>query len=214
MFTAAAGAVPQLADWVDPRRSTPITDVLPAGRIHNRYRAQTDHTGRASTPGLVSVGDAVCTTTPLAGRSVTLALMQARRLLRLIGTHRDIDDVTTEFDVWCTADIRPWFDDHCHADADRERRWAGGDVDVTQKLPSDLIVAAATVAPEIAEATIPFATMDALPASLESVEPIARARFARGWRPALPHGPPRNELAEICARAEEASPPTSQRVTA
>ena len=31
---------------------------------------------------MISVGDAVCTTTPLAGRGVTLALMQARALVR------------------------------------------------------------------------------------------------------------------------------------
>ena len=209
VFAAAAAAVPGLGEWTDPGRSAPISDVLPAGRIHNRYRAQTDHAGRPWTPGLVSVGDAVCTTTPLAGRGVTLGLWQARRLVDLLDAGHDIGDITAEFDAWCSDAIRPWFDDHCHSDADRQRRWAGGDVDVTRALPSDLIVAAAAVAPEITASTDPYARMDALPASLESVEPIARAHFARGWRPAPPEGPPRDRLAEICARADRVTGTTA-----
>lgn len=209
VFAAAATAVPGIGEWTDPRRSAPISDVLPAGRIHNRYRAQTDHAGRPWTPGLVSVGDAVCTTTPLAGRGVTLGLQQARRLVHLLHAGGDIGDITTEFDTWCTDAVRPWFDDHCHSDADRHRRWAGGDVDVTRALPSDLIVAAGAVAPEITALTDPYSRMDALPASLESVEPIARAQYARGWRPALPAGPSRDELAELCARADRVTGTTA-----
>lgn len=201
VFTAAASAVPGIAEWIDPRRSRPLGEVLPAGRIHNRYRVQTDATGGPLTPGVISVGDAVCTTTPLAGRGVTLALMQARALVGILDAEPDVASATTVFDGWCTANIRPWFDDHCHADADRARRWGGGDVDVTRRLPSDLIVAATVAAPEIASTTEPFARMDALPASLDAVEPTARARYARGWRPALPDGPTRDELAEMCARA-------------
>jgi 2-polyprenyl-6-methoxyphenol hydroxylase-like FAD-dependent oxidoreductase len=213
VFTAAAAAVPQLAEWTDPRRSTPISDVLPAGSIHNRYRGQTDTSGRPSSPGLVSVGDAVCTTTPLAGRGVTLALLQARTLVDLLDGGTDIDSVTARFDDWCTAHIKPWFDDHCYADADRERRWSGADVDPTRMLPSDLIVAASAIEPEVASAVGDFATMDALPASLAAVEPAARAHYARGWRPALPAGPSRDELAAICVLAE-ANAPTSRRVSA
>ena len=40
--------------------------------------------GRPVLPGLISVGDAVCTTTPLAGRGVTLGLLQARELVRVL----------------------------------------------------------------------------------------------------------------------------------
>ena len=72
-------AIPQLAEWIDPARSQPITPVLPGGRMYNSYRGQLDGSGKPVLPGLISVGDAVCTTTPLAGRGVTLALMQARR---------------------------------------------------------------------------------------------------------------------------------------
>lgn len=206
VFTAAAASVPRLREWTDPLRSRPLGDVLPAGRIHNRYREQLDGRGRPWTPGVISVGDAVCTTTPLAGRGVTLGLLQARFLADALDDDPDIDSVTARFDTWCTQNIRPWFDDHCHADADRARRWGGGDVDVTRRLPSDLVVAATAAAPEIAAVTEPFGRMDALPSSLDSVEPTARACYASGWRPALPEGPTRDELAELCRAA--ASGPT------
>ena len=82
VFESAVRAIPQLAEWIDPARSQPITPVLPGGRMYNSYRGQLDGSGRPVLPGLISVGDAVCTTTPLAGRGVTLALMQARELIR------------------------------------------------------------------------------------------------------------------------------------
>jgi hypothetical protein len=39
--------------------------VLPGGKLFNGYRGQLDPAGRPATPGMISVGDAVCTTTPL-----------------------------------------------------------------------------------------------------------------------------------------------------
>jgi len=206
-FTAAAHAIPGLSEWADPRHSRPIAPVLPGGRLYNSYRGQLDGAGRPATPGLVSVGDAVCTTTPLAGRGVTLAFGQARALVRSLEEHgRDTDSATVQFDQWCTGNIRPWFDDHCHADADRIRRWAGGEVDVSRRLPSDLVVAAAAADGTLRAAVEPYARMDSLPASLDAVEPRAREIFAAGWRPAVPDGPTRAELAGLCAALERESP--------
>jgi 2-polyprenyl-6-methoxyphenol hydroxylase-like FAD-dependent oxidoreductase len=202
VFEAAVGAVPRLSEWTDPRRARPIAPVRPGGRLVNGYRGQLDPAGRPATPGMISVGDAVCTTTPLAGRGVTLALAQARALLRALDQHgTDIDSATIQFDHWCTENVRPWFDDHVRNDADRLRRWSGGDVDTTRRLPSDLIVAAATMrSADVALRTAvePYARMDALPASLDAVEPRAREIFAAGWRPDVPDGPTRAELADLC----------------
>jgi hypothetical protein len=39
--------------------------------------------------------------------------------------------------------------------------------------------------------------MRELPASLAAVEPRARAIYASGWRPPVPEGPTRDELAEL-----------------
>ncbi|HET6533639.1 MAG TPA: FAD-dependent oxidoreductase, partial [Actinoplanes sp.] len=73
-FEAAARAIPGLADWIDDERGTPITPVLPGARLHNTYRGQFDEHGRVPLPGLIHVGDAVCTTNPTAGRGIALGL--------------------------------------------------------------------------------------------------------------------------------------------
>jgi len=200
VFEAATRSIPGLAEWTDPDVAVPIARVLPGGRLFNGYRGQFDATGRPSAPGLISVGDAVCTTTPLAGRGVTLALAQARALVAALDCHgADTDSAARQFDDWCTANVRPWFDDHVSTDADRVRRWRGGRVDTSRRLPSDLVVAAGAVDDTVRAGAEPYATMTALPASLDAVEPRAREIFAAGWRPAEPDGPSRDELAELCA---------------
>ena len=206
VFDDAVRAIPCLADWIEPARSQPISAALPGGRLYNTYRGQLDEAGRPVLPGLIAVGDAVCTTTPLAGRGVALALMQARELIRTLDQHRaDIDCATIEFDRWCDDHIRPWFDDHRDVDADRMRRWAGGDVDLHRRLPSDLIVAAAEADPALRDIVGPYASMDALPASLAPAEPRARALFATGWRPSIPAGPTRDELSAVVSRTPVAA---------
>ena len=117
------------------------------GAVYNTYRRQLDAAGRQALSGLMSVGDAVCTTTPLAGRGMTLALMQARELARVLDLHDgDIATATMQF----TAGARTMSDrgstTTATSNADRVRRWSGGDVDVSRRLASDLIVAAAKAA--------------------------------------------------------------------
>jgi 2-polyprenyl-6-methoxyphenol hydroxylase-like FAD-dependent oxidoreductase len=200
VFEAAVGEIPLLSEWIDPDRSYPITAVQPGGKLFNTYRGQLDDAGRPALPGVISVGDAVCTTTPLAGRGVALSFLQARELVRLLDHHgRDYHTSTTEFDRWCVEKIKPWFDDHCHVDAEGLRRLSGHDIDLRRPLPSDLIVAAAEVDPQLRPLLAPYLTMDAPPASLAPAEPAARQIYARGWRPAVPPGPTKYELAELCA---------------
>ena len=86
-YEAAAAAIPLLAAWTDPDRSRPLTDVLPGGRLYNSYCGQLDAVGAVPLPGLVFLGDRVCTTNPAAGRGVTTSLMQARRLVELLDEH-------------------------------------------------------------------------------------------------------------------------------
>jgi 2-polyprenyl-6-methoxyphenol hydroxylase-like FAD-dependent oxidoreductase len=205
VFEAAVRAVPTLSEWTEPSRSSPITGVLPGGRLYNSYRSQLDDAQRPITPGMVAVGDAVCTTTPLAGRGVSLALLQAQELVRILDHELDIDSATIQFDQWCTDHIRPWFDDHRYADADRVRRWSGEDVDLSCRLPSDLIVAAAEADPALHEIVGPYVTMDALPASLTPAQDRAREIYASGWRPQVPDGPNREELSEVVSRTPAAA---------
>jgi hypothetical protein len=86
-------------------------------------------------------------------------------------------------------------------DAAHVDRWNGADVDLDAPLPSDLILAAAEVRPEIMQHAGGYLSMAALPASLRAAEPVAREVYADGWRPAYSPGPTRDELVEIVAGA-------------
>jgi 2-polyprenyl-6-methoxyphenol hydroxylase-like FAD-dependent oxidoreductase len=206
VFDDAVRAVPQLSEWIDSSRAQPISRALAGGRLYNSYRGQLDASGRPPLLGLISAGDAVCTTTPLAGRGVSLALMQAQQLIHALDLHHtDITTATMDFDRWCLDHIRPWYDDHRYTDADRMRRWSGGDVDVSRRLPSDLIVAAASADPALNDLVGDYGTMDALPASLAAAHARALEIYASGWRPPVPDGPTREELSEVVSRTPAAA---------
>ncbi len=197
-FAAALRAVPSLAAWTDPRRSRPITPVMPGAHLYNSYRAQLDASGKVALPGLVFVGDAVCTTNPAFGRGVTTSLLQARHLLKVLGDHEaDLESVAIELDDWCTLNIRPWFEDHVYSDADLLRRWGGEDIDLTRPLPSDLVVAAGLADPTLMPTLGPYLGMFAPPSSLDPVQGRACEIYASGWRPPVPAGPSRDELADL-----------------
>jgi hypothetical protein len=208
-FEAAAEAIPALAAWTDPGRSRPITPVLPGGRLYNSYRGQLDDTGRVALDGLIYAGDAVCTTNPAAGRGVTTSLLQAQ-LIGLLEEHgRDFTSCSLAFDHWCAGHIKPWFDGHVHWDTDLIRRWSGHDVDLTRPLPSDLVVAAVQADPDLITTVGPFLAMLTLPGSLDAAQARARDIYASGWRPPIPPGPSRAELADLVTAAARHGPPTS-----
>jgi 2-polyprenyl-6-methoxyphenol hydroxylase-like FAD-dependent oxidoreductase len=198
LFDAAARAIPGLATWTDPTRSHPYTSVLPGGRLHNTYQGQLDDTGAVALPGLVFVGDTVCTTNPALGRGVTTSLLQARELLRILEhDDHDLAGATKAFDHWCTDNIAPWFHDHVYWDTELVRRWAGADVDLTRPLPSDLIVGATAADPSLLPLVAPYLGMRALPVSLDAVQSRAREIYIRGWRPPIPDGPTHDELVHL-----------------
>lgn len=201
-FEAAVRAIPALAGWVGPGRARPITPVLPGGRLYNSYRGQLNDAGRVALDGLIYAGDSVCTTNPAAGRGVTTSLLQARELIRLLDEHgRGFTSCSLAFDQWCARHVKPWFDDHVRWDTDLIRRWSGQDVDLARPLPSDLIIAAATADPEMMKVVGPFMAMLTLPGSLDAVQARAREIYAGGWRPPVPDGPTREELASLVSAA-------------
>jgi hypothetical protein len=178
-----------------------VTEVLPGGALYNTYRGQRGRDGGPFIPGLVSVGDAVATTTPIFGRGVATTFVQARHLLTLIDSEPDPGLVGEPFDAWCEQNMLPWVADHVAMDGDAVRRWEGGDVDLTRRLPSDLILAAAEREPAIGPATGGYVSMLRLPSCLDAVEPLARAVYESGWRPAFTPGPTRAELRDVVAAA-------------
>ena len=206
VFDAVAAAIPNLAPWVDPARSVPITDAMAGGGLANSFRSGLDVTGRCAVPGLFFVGDAVLTTNPQAGRGIATGLQQVRALLRLLAEHPDPADVAVAFDAWCVTNLRPWFTDHVHWDATLLRRWAGHDLDLQDRIPSDVVCAAADVDPRIKGAAMAYGAMAALPHVLDPFQEITRALLRTGWRPPLPTGPSRDDLAGLVDRHRSVAP--------
>ena len=205
-FDAAVSAIPALAAWTDPERSRPTGDVVPGAGLLNAYRPQ------RSEPGLVTIGDAVATTAPTAGRGVALASLQIGALLRLLDDGHDATDVAAPFGAWCDEHIRPWVDDHIAMDTATERQLDGGDLDLALPLSSSAIADAAQIDPRIASHLGPVLAMHELPSSLGPVEPLARAVYEAGWQRPFADGPTRDELLDIIERApseEQVAAPAS-----
>jgi 2-polyprenyl-6-methoxyphenol hydroxylase-like FAD-dependent oxidoreductase len=200
-FDAVAPLIPRLAPWVDADGFEPITGVMAGAGLTNSYRGQLDERGRAAASGVFFVGDAVCTTNPMAGRGITLGLRQADALLAMLAEGGDLTEVAAAFDAWCTDTIRPWYEDHVYWDATLLRRLAGADIDVEARIPSDVICAAADVDPSMRPAVGAFQAMQAPPSVLDNVLDNARAVLRSGWRPPYSDGPSRDELAAALTAA-------------
>lgn len=206
-FDAVAPLIPQLAPWTNPASFEPITGVMAGGGLTNSYRGQLDGDGRVPVPGVFFAGDAVCTTNPAAGRGVSLGLRQVHTLTALLGGRgSDPGDVAAEFDAWCTANIRPWYEDHVYWDATLLRRFVGEDIDLTAPIPSDVVCATAQVDPSIMMAAGPYLGMLALPSVLDPVRERALAVLRTGWRPPWADGPSRDELAGALRQAARRQP--------
>ena len=207
-FDAAVAAIPGLAQWTDPA-AVPADHRRPPRRnaeerVPGPARAPT---ASLALPGLLFVGDSVCTTTPNFGRGLATTMLQVDEVLRLLDTTLDVagacptgrlTDLGEAFDAWTEANMRPWVEDHAVMDESLRRRWAGEDVDLSgPRLPSDLVMEAARVDERIAPVIGPYVAMQALPSVLDPVEPLARAVYETGWRAPLSDGPSRRELVEI-----------------
>ena len=201
VFDRACATVPSLSAWTDPELAEAVTSVLPGGNLLNVYRSQRRPDGQPVLPGLVFAGDSVCTTTPNFGRGVATSLLQVAELLRLLDEHGDghagVDGAATVYADWCDTGMRSWVVDHVEIDGAMARRWAGHDIDLDARIPSDLVMDAASQDPVIAEALPRFASMQAGPETLDPVRERARAVYAGGWRPPYGAGPTRDELVEV-----------------
>ena len=80
-FDAACAAIPGLAAWTDPARAEPVTDVLPGGSLLNHYRGQRRATASRCCPGWSSSATRSAPRPRTSVAGITLALMQAERLL-------------------------------------------------------------------------------------------------------------------------------------
>jgi 2-polyprenyl-6-methoxyphenol hydroxylase-like FAD-dependent oxidoreductase len=192
----AVRMIPNLIPWTDPERFEPITDALVGGHLTNTYRHQGPALGMPPARALYFVGDAVLTTNPAWGRNLALLLPHVQHLLAsLDDPQQDLDDASMALDAWAEEHLRPWFLDHLHFDRTLLRRFTGDDIDLTDRIPSDVIVAAAEVDENLKPFAMMYSGMVAGPDILDAAEPRVRELLAEGWRPKAP-GPTGPELAE------------------
>ena len=156
-----------------PGRAFATSAVLVGGAFRNVYRSQT------LLPGLITVGDAVATTTPTRGRGVAMACLQIEALLRLLDEGTDPITAAGPFDAWCEQNIKPWVADHIAIDGGMVRRWQGEDIDLDSPLTSDLIADAVPADPRIAPYAADYFMMTGLPATLEPADRCPRRLRAR-----------------------------------
>jgi 2-polyprenyl-6-methoxyphenol hydroxylase-like FAD-dependent oxidoreductase len=206
VFQHATAAIPNLAPWTDPDRFEPIAPTMAGSGLTNSYRSHLDEHGRVPLVGLLFVGDSVSTTNPAAGRGVSLGLLQAQTMIRLLDAGADLESVVRELDDWCTDNVRPWYDDHLYWDATLLRRFDGGGIDLDAKIPSDVIAAATERIPEITPAARMYRAMVAPPSVLLPYQEPVRDLLRTGWRPPVAPGPSRDELADIVRQARELIP--------
>ena len=195
VFDAACRAVPALAVWTDPDRARPTSPVMVGGALRNVYRSQ------RGLLGLISVGDAVATTTPTRGRGIAMGFTQVDALLDLLDDGADPGSVAEPHGAWCDKHVRPWVEDHIAIDTDAVARWQGAGLDLSRPLTSDRICEAAEVDPRIAEHAAPYFAMTGLPSCLQPAQPLARAVYETGWRAPYATGPSRDQLVEVIEAA-------------
>ncbi|MGH4023311.1 MAG: NAD(P)/FAD-dependent oxidoreductase [Pseudonocardiaceae bacterium] len=122
-FDAAVATIPAIARWVDSSVAVPISPVAVMTGLHNRLRVLAPD-GVPLLPGLLGVGDAVCTTNPAHTRGATLALESALTAAQAVLAHgSDQVAVSAAADAGQQALLAPWFHDSVAQDDARLTRW-------------------------------------------------------------------------------------------
>jgi 2-polyprenyl-6-methoxyphenol hydroxylase-like FAD-dependent oxidoreductase len=122
-YDAATAAVPRIAAWIDPERSTVESPVeVMADRGNRITRLVQD--GSPVAAGVVALGDAAMCTNPSYGRGVGLALVHAAVLGDVLEEVADAGDAPHDaalaFDDVTQRELEPWF--HAAVGADRVRQ--------------------------------------------------------------------------------------------
>jgi 2-polyprenyl-6-methoxyphenol hydroxylase-like FAD-dependent oxidoreductase len=210
-FEAATHTMPALDAWTNADTSEPITDVLPMGSLQNTILSL--HDGRLPAVGLISVGDAICHTDPVASLGLSFSLIHARHLVAILQDHgSDLAQAALAFDALARPEMEERFAYVSAIDETRSRLWSGEKVDYTHidggAYPFFTYAASAVVSladGDVFRAVVRRNTfLDAL-AVLDNKLPMQQRleRFysdlAAAGRPRP--GPPRDELLAVMAAA-------------
>jgi 2-polyprenyl-6-methoxyphenol hydroxylase-like FAD-dependent oxidoreductase len=116
-WTRVVSACPLQRHWLD---GEPITDVLPMAGIMDRYRRFVVD-GRPVVTGLLAVGDAWACTNPSAGRGLSVGLVHAQQLQRVVAQHDDgdLEALAHAWDAATEEHVTPFFRNQVRADTIR-----------------------------------------------------------------------------------------------
>jgi 2-polyprenyl-6-methoxyphenol hydroxylase-like FAD-dependent oxidoreductase len=116
VFTRVVGACPVHAHWLD---GEPITDVLPMAGVLDRHRGFVVD-GRPVVTGLMAVGDAWACTNPSAGRGLSVGLVHAQQLRRVLAAHDgDLETLALQWDAATEEHVGPFFRNQLKSDGVR-----------------------------------------------------------------------------------------------
>jgi 2-polyprenyl-6-methoxyphenol hydroxylase-like FAD-dependent oxidoreductase len=130
-YDTATRMMPALHAWTNEDTSEPITDVLPMGSLRNTIRAA--HDERLPAIGLISVGDSVCQSDPVASLGLAFALIHARLLAAVLHEHADLAEAARAFDALARPEMEERFGYLSAIDDTRRRLWAGESIDTTRR---------------------------------------------------------------------------------
>jgi 2-polyprenyl-6-methoxyphenol hydroxylase-like FAD-dependent oxidoreductase len=196
VFEAAARLVPLAADWTDPQRAEPVSDVVVMGGLRNSLRVLDE-----SAPlGLQPLADAVCTTNPHFGRGSSLAVAHALRLAGAVAAAPgDARSWRDRLHSWERGELRAWFDDARRTDAARAAMWrhvrngrprlgppAAGSAAPAGEVPHLMVLAAAGADRTVGRAVVRHMHLVDPPSALAAVHPRVADLLAGGWLPGRP----------------------------
>ena len=117
VFTAVLDTVRQFRDWLGV--TEPISDVFPMAGLHNTlHRLVAD--GDPVAPGLLAVGDSVCTTNPTLARGLGVSLRSALDLVEILAEHPgDPHAASLAADRAVTEHVLPYYADQARIDSAR-----------------------------------------------------------------------------------------------
>ena len=185
-FLDVVRACPAHAHWA---HGEPITDVLTAGGILDRYRRFVVG-GRPVATGVVAVGDAWACTNPSAGRGMTLGLLHAQCLRDVVRTNLgDAECLVRAMDEVTEAQVTPFYRSQIAADRARftEMDALRRGEEPPPPTARDAAIAGATLRdPDVFRAVLEAGTCLALPDEVfsrpEFIEKVDAVGRTRVWK--------------------------------
>jgi 2-polyprenyl-6-methoxyphenol hydroxylase-like FAD-dependent oxidoreductase len=129
LFQRLFQSIAEFAPWLDA--AEPITEPQVMARIENRWRTLL-RDGAPVARGFVQVGDSAIHTNPTFGRGISLGLVQAQQLARMLEEREPASaGLVRDFEAWREANLLVWYQAQVAADGRRlaviERALAGHD---------------------------------------------------------------------------------------